>query len=87
MSHVYRYRHVVRVLIVFASTLLGLAVAAPAAFAMRIGDEGSAERRPRFILVRIPPTPCPTRSSRAECPGGRSLQLSPSRLSLPPRLP
>lgn len=41
MSHIYRHRHVVGVLIAFASTLLGLAVSAPAAFAMRIGDEGS----------------------------------------------
>ncbi len=54
MSHVYRYRHVVRVLIVFASTLLGLAVAAPAAFAMRIGDEGSGGTPPPLHTGKDP---------------------------------
>jgi len=43
MSRIYRYRHVVRVLAAFACTMLGLAVSAPAAFAMRIGAEGSGE--------------------------------------------
>jgi hypothetical protein len=42
MSHIHRYRHVVRVLIVFASTLLGLAVSAPAAFAMRVEESGGS---------------------------------------------
>jgi hypothetical protein len=42
MNHIYRYRHVVRVLVVFASTLLGLAVSAPAAFAMRVEDSGGS---------------------------------------------
>src|ERR1700733_722460 len=42
MSHIHRYRHVVRVLVVFASTLLGLAVSAPAAFAMRVQDSGGS---------------------------------------------
>jgi hypothetical protein len=42
MSHIHRYRHVVRVLVVCASTLLGLAVSAPAAFAMRVQDLGGS---------------------------------------------
>jgi hypothetical protein len=42
MSHLYRYRHVVRVLAVFACTLLGLAASAPAAFAMRMEDPGGS---------------------------------------------
>jgi hypothetical protein len=42
MNHIYRYRHVVRVLVVFACTLLGLAVSAPAAFAMRVEDSGGS---------------------------------------------
>jgi hypothetical protein len=40
MKHIYRYRHAVRVLAVLASTLLGLAVSAPAAFAMRVRSGG-----------------------------------------------
>ena len=43
MSHVYRYRHVVRALAALACTLLGLLAAAPAAFAMRTGFEGSGQ--------------------------------------------
>ena len=42
MSHIHRCGHVVRVLVVLASTLLGLAVSAPAAFAMRIQDSGGS---------------------------------------------
>jgi hypothetical protein len=42
MSHIYRYRHVVRVLVVFASTLLGLVISAPAAFGIRIEDSGES---------------------------------------------
>jgi anti-sigma-K factor RskA len=42
MSHLCRYRHVVRVLAVFACTLLGLAASAPAAFAMRMEDPGGS---------------------------------------------
>ena len=43
MSHIfYRNRHVVRVLVVLASTLLGLVVSAPAAFAMRMEDPGGS---------------------------------------------
>ncbi len=43
MSHLHRYRHVVRVLAVFATfTLLGLAASAPAAFAMRFEDSGGS---------------------------------------------
>ena len=42
MSHIHRYGHVVRVLVVFASTLLGLAVSAPVAFAMRVQDSGGS---------------------------------------------
>ncbi|HWE66437.1 MAG TPA: hypothetical protein VG298_07320, partial [Acidimicrobiales bacterium] len=36
------YRHTVRVLAVFACTLLGLAASAPAAFAMRVQDLGGS---------------------------------------------
>jgi hypothetical protein len=43
MTRIYRYRHAVRVLAVFACTLLGLAASAPAAFAMRTGLEGSGQ--------------------------------------------
>jgi hypothetical protein len=42
MSHLYRCRHFVRVLAVFACTLLGLAASAPAAFAMRMEDPGGS---------------------------------------------
>lgn len=42
MSHIHRYRHVIRVLVVFASTLLGLAISAPAAFAMRVDESGGS---------------------------------------------
>jgi hypothetical protein len=42
MSHIYRYRHVVRGLVVFASTLLGLAVSAPTAFGIRVEDSGGS---------------------------------------------
>jgi len=43
MSRIYsRYRHVVRVLVVFAAMLLGLAASAPAAFAMRVEDSGGS---------------------------------------------
>jgi hypothetical protein len=42
MSHIHRHGHVVRVLVVFASTLLGLAVSAPAAFAVRVEDSGGS---------------------------------------------
>jgi hypothetical protein len=54
MSHIYRYRHVVRVLIVFASTLLGLADSAPAAFAMRFGAEGSGGTPPPLQTGKDP---------------------------------
>jgi hypothetical protein len=43
MSHLYRYRHVVRALAALACTLLALAASAPAAFAMRTGLEGSGQ--------------------------------------------
>jgi len=47
MSHIHRYAHVVHVLVVFASTLLGLVVSAPAAFAMRVQDsDGSPPALP-----------------------------------------
>jgi len=42
MSIIYRYRHAVRVLAVFACTLLGVAASAPAAFAMRFEDSGGS---------------------------------------------
>src|ERR1700722_20369077 len=47
MSQIFsRTRHVVRVLVVLASTLLGLVVSAPAAFAMRVGAEDSGGTPP-----------------------------------------
>jgi hypothetical protein len=46
MRHFYRYRHFVRVLAVFAATLLGLAASAPAAFAMRMEDPGGSSGVP-----------------------------------------
>lgn len=42
MSPLYRYRLVVRAVAVFATTLLGLAASAPAAFAMRFEDSGGS---------------------------------------------
>jgi hypothetical protein len=54
MSHVYRYRHVVRVLAAFACTLLGLAVSAPAAFAMRTGVEDSGGSPPPLPTGKDP---------------------------------
>jgi hypothetical protein len=54
MSHIYRYRHVVRVLVVFASTLLGLAVSAPAAFAMRLGTADSGRTPPPLQTGKDP---------------------------------
>jgi hypothetical protein len=54
MNHVYRFRHVVRVLVVFASTLLGLAVSAPAAFAMRVGAEDSGGTPPPLPTGKDP---------------------------------
>ena len=49
MSHIYRYRHVVRALAVFACALLGLAASAPAAFAMRVEDSGGSPGVPPTI--------------------------------------
>jgi hypothetical protein len=54
MSHFYRFRHVVRVLAAFAFTLLGLAVSAPAAFAMRIGAEDSGGTPPPLPAGKDP---------------------------------
>jgi uncharacterized membrane protein YhaH (DUF805 family) len=54
MSYVYRYRHVVSVLAAFACMLLGLAVSAPAAFAMRIGAEESGGSPPPFPTGKDP---------------------------------
>jgi hypothetical protein len=46
MSHIYRYHRAVRILVVFASTLLGLGVSAPAAFAIRLRVEDSGGTPP-----------------------------------------
>ena len=54
MSHFYRFRHVVRVLAAFAFTLLGLAVSAPAAFAMRTGLEDSGGTPPPLPAGKDP---------------------------------
>jgi hypothetical protein len=54
MSYVYRYRHVVRVLAVFACTLLALVASAPAAFAMRIGAEDSGGSPPPLPTGKDP---------------------------------
>jgi hypothetical protein len=54
MSHAHRYRHVVRVLVAFACTLLGLAASAPAAFAMRIGVEDSGGSPPPLPTGKDP---------------------------------
>jgi hypothetical protein len=54
MNHVYRYRHVVRVLAAFACTLLGLAASAPAAFAVRVGANGSGESPPPLPTGKYP---------------------------------
>ena len=57
MSHIHRYRHAVRVLAVFAATLLGLAASAPAAFAMRIGVEDSGGSPPPLQTGQNPTFP------------------------------
>jgi biopolymer transport protein ExbB/TolQ len=54
MSHVYRYRHVVRVLVALACTLLGLAASAPAAFAVRIGANDSGQSPAPFPTGKYP---------------------------------
>ena len=57
MSHLYRYRHVVRLLAVFATTLLGLVASAPAAFGMRFEDSGGSPgvpptgKDPTYVLT------------------------------------
>jgi hypothetical protein len=54
MSHVCRFRHAARVLAAFACTLLGLAVWAPAAFAMRTGAEDSGGTPPPLPTGKDP---------------------------------
>jgi hypothetical protein len=54
MSHVYRCRHVVRVLAALACTLLGLAASAPAAFGMRTGFEDSGGTPPPLPTGKDP---------------------------------
>jgi len=54
MSRIHLYRHVVRVLAAFACTLLGLAVSAPSAFAMRIGAEASGQTPPPLPAGKDP---------------------------------
>jgi hypothetical protein len=40
MSHIHRFRYVIGVVVTFACSMLGIALAAPAAFAMRLPASG-----------------------------------------------